>query len=474
MDRSFWVMCFLGGKMKVKLFLLSFIFIFLSCDLFIQKGEDFIGKPEMIEIEIAEQTVIDERKWTLFIYMCADNNLESSAIEDMYEMECSNLNTDETTVVILLDRSPLYNSSNNNWTETKMYKLKSGCKENPKKILSEEIECKELGLVKDLDVELDMSDENTLSSAMQYVFSKYPASNLGLIMWGHGSGWKNDESENLNNYKGFAFDESSSSYMSLPKFGIALEKGLEGKKLDFLGFDTCYGAELEVLYELKNYVKYACGSEGLISTDGWNYTKLFNSFQISEKKNANDLLDACLLQFSETYTNSSRASFCVCDVSKIDSYFKTFDNFMALCGHNIVNSNIRDSVFEKIYASNDCNTERYTYGKDGYDIYLDCYSLCENLTQYFCSQIITEAFHNFLQAENECVLNSWASDRDRGGIGVYFQTLSTGGLIQTFYNSNYIKGKAYDQSKFVMDSNGYVPNVNLSESFLDKLFYTRY
>ena len=111
--------------MKVKLFLLSFIFIFFSCDLFIQKGEDFIGKPEMIEIEIAEQTVIDERKWTLFIYMCADNNLESSAIEDMYEMECSNLNTDETTVVILLDRSPLYNSSNNNWTETKMYKLKS-------------------------------------------------------------------------------------------------------------------------------------------------------------------------------------------------------------------------------------------------------------------------------------------------------------------------------------------------------------
>ena len=147
---------------------------------------------------------------------------------------------------------------------------------------------------------------------------------------------------------------------------------------------------------------------------------------------------------------------------------------MALCGHNIVNSSIRDSVFEKIYASNDCNTERYTYGKDGYDIYLDCYSLCENLTQYFCSQIITEAFHNFLQAENECVLNSWASDRNRGGIGVYFQTLSTGGLIQTFYNSNYIKGKAYDQSKFVMDSNGYVPNVNLSESFLDKLFYTKY
>ena len=100
--------------------------------------DDTEPKSEFEDIEIIEKPSSDEREWAIFVYMSADNNLESAAIADLLEMEKSKLNTNNVTVLVLLDRNPSYDSSNGNWHNTKLYRVKTNNISNTNEILSEE------------------------------------------------------------------------------------------------------------------------------------------------------------------------------------------------------------------------------------------------------------------------------------------------------------------------------------------------
>lgn len=456
--------------MKKYLFLgICFSFLFFSCDFFSQNGF-FIDDGISQTIESSQTFSQDERLWTILIYMCADNNLEAAAMNDIFEMECSNLDTNIVNVLLLVDKSASYNSLNDNWSGTKLFKLKTGRNQSQSSMISQELDCHYLGLIAGEEKELDLSDENVLEKSVLYAMNRFPASNYGLIMWGHGSGWKN-LSENEKSYKGFSYDETSNSYMTLKQFNCALQNCFSERKLDFLGFDTCYGGEIEVMYEIRDSVKFACGSEGLVSSSGWNYENLFSIFQKSDLKTVEDLLEASFLQFKKQYSTTNRASFAVCDLSKIEDYFTNFDLFTKNCADLITNLELRDNAFKILYSSENCKTERYTLGTEGYDIYLDCLSLCENLNDFFQNEELNLLYEKFLQSHNLCIIKNWASDRKDAGLGVFFQTLTTGGFLQTSYNSNYIKGKTYNQIDFVNNNSGYVPTISKNQSLLDKIFY---
>ncbi|MCQ2592576.1 MAG: clostripain-related cysteine peptidase [Treponema sp.] len=404
------------------------------------------------------------------IYMCADNNLESAALNDIYEMETSRLNTDKVNVLFLLDKTSAYNSGFGDFSGTKLFKLKTGRAESEVNMISTELDCQKLGLKTGTETELDMSDETTLANFVSYCMQKFPSQNNALIMWGHGSGWKSADNDVNETCKGFAQDDSSDSVMSLRQFGSALKTALKELKLDFIGFDTCFGSELEVLYEIRNYADYCCGSEGLVSSSGWNYRKLFSDFSKTEELTTLDFMNCCLNQFKNEYKGTSRASFSVVNLNYAQSYFSVFDDFMLSVADQIINEDTRDLVFDEIYNSKNCKTQKYTYGKSGYDVYLDCYSLCSALNNIFD----INAYNNFIEADRQFVILKWASDTEVCGPGIYFQTLGAGGLINTAFDSRYISGKTYNQIDFVTDSLGYVPSGNLRGSFLDKLFYWEY
>ncbi|MBR0125402.1 MAG: hypothetical protein IJM03_08655 [Treponema sp.] len=44
-------------------------------------------------------------KWTFIVYMAADNNLDSAALEDFREIECGDCNSDFVKTVVLFDRA---------------------------------------------------------------------------------------------------------------------------------------------------------------------------------------------------------------------------------------------------------------------------------------------------------------------------------------------------------------------------------
>lgn len=421
-----------------------------------------------------------ERLWNILVYMPADNNLESAAIEDLSEMEMSLLNTDSVSVFVLLDRSELYDTSNGNWSGTKLYRLKTQKRNNEKYIFSEELECKKLGLCPGENVELDMSSQYVLEDVYSYVNERYPAVYSGLVMWGHGTGWRSYAEAAPTNIvteitKGMAYDETSRTYMSLRQFGNVLERLSKTKKLDFVGFDTCFGAELEVAYELRNYVKYFAGSEGLLLSSGWNYKLLFDSFQNSIDKTPESFCRILIEGFKEWYATATSASFCVLDAEKVEVYFQNFEDYMKAVSEKITDRTVRDDLLRIIYTDPMSGVEKYTFGTQNSDIYLDIHSLVKELQNYFKNDTpIKAAAEKIAFSEQEMILDSWNSFGTDGSLGIYFQTLAAGDLLSAVHPAAYIKGRTSEQISFVLDSNWYVPDSKSENSFLEKLFYKKF
>lgn len=458
---------------KKFVFFIPLIFLFLACDFSTGTTVTTVNKP------VVSNTTSSREKWTILIYMSADNNLEAEAMEDLMEMEVSNLSTRYFNVLILLDRHPGYDVSYGNWYGTRMYKLNTGRATDTKNLISSEIDCPDLNLKAGTETELDMSSTYILENAIKFMKSRYKTDHYGLIMWGHGTGWRN-ETEDFENKmqvqnKAFAFDSTSGTYMSLSQLKEAIDSGTGGEKLDFIGFDTCYGGELEVMYELKDSALYGIGSPGLVMSSGWNYQLFFNALNEISTRDAFSVCSSAVSQFKSQYEFRSGACICIFDLSEADSYFESFEDYMNTASNLITSAGIRDSVMNEIYY----NALRYTNGSSGSDVYMDINSLAEKINRGIEKKEIdisetglTEKKFSLEEANKAFIKGSWSYDNENPAPGIYFASLAESGLYASKHPEGYIKNAGLNQINFVKDSTWYVPSREVNGSLIDKLFYT--
>jgi len=92
----------------------------------------------------------------------------------------------------------------------------------------------------------------------------YPADHYGLVMWDHGSGWSAIANDDVLGKDG----------MSIPAMSGALATitAAAGRKLDFIGFDACLMAELQVADAVQPYASWDIAAEELVPGLGWDYT----------------------------------------------------------------------------------------------------------------------------------------------------------------------------------------------------------
>lgn len=413
--------------------------------------------------EIVEEVKIPS--WSILVYMAADNNLETAAITDFIEMEASVLNTEEVSVFVLLDRNPADDSSDSNWSGTKLFRLKTHRNDSSRNLLSEELVCPDLNLSLDYERELDTSSGYVLSGALNFIQREFPAENYGLILWGHGSG-----------FKGFAYDETSKTYMTLDQLEGAISSSMAGKKLGFFGFDTCFGATAEVMYQIKDCAEYAVGSEGLVKSAGWNYSNLMNVFERVDEKTPKAMAMAVLEQFKQSYESINNASCSVINLAEVKTFVSVFDDYMAQVSDLIVNRKIRNEILGILYSNANCQTEKYTYGTDNSDIYLDINSLVSQLSIYLedYQSELSPYLTKFNDSVSKMIVDSWNSKNTNPGLSLYFSTLGTGNLLVANHPLAYVNGKSVNQIDFVSDCQSYVPSVSGQSSFLDKLFYKNF
>ncbi|MDR1506801.1 MAG: hypothetical protein LBI67_06825 [Treponema sp.] len=419
-----------------------------------------------------------KRKWTFIVYMAADNELESSAIADFNEMEGVLLGGQPVSILVLFDRHENYDMTNGNWSDTRLFEVRSDPAGINSTIISPRLNCPELGLTKDTATELNMADPLVLSKVIEFSKRVYPAESYALFIWGHGTGWRGGEnvSELPQPLKAVAIDDTSSQYMPLPSLGQAVS----GKGLSVIAFDTCFGALLEVAYQIRNDAALFVGSEGVIPSTGWDYTSFFTTFLLHPSLSIQDLGDSIQNQYSAQYGGLSNASISQIDLSRVDNLVAKFNNFAGTVAESLASAAAKDIVLDQVLQQ----VEGHYIASFPSDLYVDVFDCAQKITTVrtsITSDVSRQTNIAAAAADLEAALtlaipSSWAKNGTTKKIGVHVISLQGVGVPSSSHELAYIKGStAIDKSAFVENSPHWVPNVTpRNDNLLDKLFYWIY
>lgn len=439
------------GKMKKIEKLLFFIFslVFSGCNYlssFYQEGE--IVTPKEKEIEIKEQN--DEKKLTLIVYMAADNDLESYAINNLKQMEHAVF--ENMNVVVLLDRADGYDETNDNWTDTRLFEIEHD-ESSSNFIISNPIDCPLLGLKADTKTELNLGDYNVLKNLIVFVEENYKTEKYALIIWGHGTGWRCVQNLTETN-RAVAIDDKTNSYMSVFDEGRALEN----QNLSVIGFDTCFGGVFENVYELKNCAEYTVGTSDLTPAFGWDYQNLLQN--LSECNFSNE-------EIAKIMAESSAVNMSVFKNSEISEVMDKFEMLSRNISETVTNLDERNAVYNQLI-----NSKGFSYGKYPCELYLDLYSLAD-LFLLSSNSAICESADKLKKAIKKA---GCSTKKDEIETGVYFVSKMSAHTISVQHPDEYFKNvDSIFQSSFIKDSEWWVPTEKgNSGSLLDKLFYTSY
>lgn len=248
---------------------------------------------------------------TIIIYIAADNDLHPFAWKNIKQMEA--IGSNENINVIVQLNTPGY------LNPTKRYIIKHG-----KRLL---VPAENGALAQ----KLNSGSPQTLIDCAAWAMKHYPADNLIINLWDHGSGVydpgtrldsplldtkfvnpsnlfylnpetnmleldrslgyilnqepsddESDEQERRQNGRGICFDETFKSYMTNQDLKFALSeiqnKVLNGKKIAVIWFDACLMAMLEIANLCKDHVEYLVASEEVEYASGSNYELVLRPF----------------------------------------------------------------------------------------------------------------------------------------------------------------------------------------------------
>lgn len=230
------------------------------------------------------------RKWTLMVYLAGDNNLESYGLKDLSEMSKVG-SSSEVAIVAQFDQMSDQG--------TRRYFIKPG-------------QNLEASCVAEVD-EVNTGDPEALVEFITWASQTYPAERYGLVLWNHGSGWKDDDiyevaqqqgaaqkvargqirgltsgktsralfrssleslvADFTQNERAILYDDSSADFLDNLELRLVLEQAVEqiGHPLDLIGFDACLMNMVEVDYQIRDFCQVAVGSQETEPGDGWPY-----------------------------------------------------------------------------------------------------------------------------------------------------------------------------------------------------------
>ena len=196
-------------------------------------------------------------KWTIMIYLDADNNLESDGIDDF--LEIATTGSDENiNYVVQMDRINDYSDKYGDWTDCKRFHIQKDM------VPTEQNALESLG-------EVNMGDPDTLSDFIQWAMTSYPAQQYALILWDHGDGWQRKRGKPPA-IKSICWDDTNGNEDSISMFD--LKRILESLPIKpvLVGFDACLMGMLENAYMLKQAgISVMVGSEEIEPAAGWPY-----------------------------------------------------------------------------------------------------------------------------------------------------------------------------------------------------------
>ena len=194
------------------------------------------------------------------MYGHADHNLSPSLVKDMAEMNKAKF-ADHIKVFVIADwdASAQMDDGSPYPKGTEWYRVMgSGAEIKPYKT----------GPEKNLD------DPAELTAAVKEILGANKADRYGIVMWNHGGAWEggfgHDGQDGTANGKGMTAKQAADAIKAgLDAIGVKGDRPLE-----FLTFDTCLMAGVEIVMPFANLAKVYIANAEIDYGDGWEYTKV--------------------------------------------------------------------------------------------------------------------------------------------------------------------------------------------------------
>lgn len=326
-------------------------------------------------------------RWTVMVYMAADNNLETYAIQDLNEMETIG-SGGGISVVAQVDRSASYDTTNGNWSGTRRYYITKDS--DTSTVASQQVA--DLG-------QQNMASPDTLANFVQWAASTYPADHYLLVLWDHGRGWRTRAFSSLSvqrEIRAVCIDDSANDEMSLAELTQALHAA---HRTDIVLFDACLMGMIEVAYSVKDSADIMIASEENVPIQGQSYGRLLGHIASDPYLSPDTFSHAIVDDYISYYSNGYDGSFTfsAIDLHAVDRLSTAADQLATAVISNI--GEVRTGV-----ADAQAGAQQFDTDKGEYRYYRDLYDFARRVNDNVDNPSVRSAAQGVMAATNDTVL----------------------------------------------------------------------
>jgi len=274
--------------------------------------------------DIDELPPADEAEWTIFVFGHGDHNLSNSLLVDLGEMSRAELGAEGTMNVIAFtdwDASQAVPGTDPREafpSGVQLYRVPGG---------GDDIELLAEG------AEASLDDPNVLAGVVRDVFTAFPSTHRGIVLWDHGGAWSG----------GFGSDgqdgtEAAPSAMPAEAIPVAILAGLEEAgveatpPLDFVAFDTCLMGGAEIVYPFREVAQVFIANAEIDYGAGWDYTATLTYIAENPDAPVQDLAVAEVTQWDAHHVEATAndallRSHVAIDLSLVDAFAESTAGF---------------------------------------------------------------------------------------------------------------------------------------------------
>ena len=319
------------------------------------------------------------------IYLDADNSLEEECMELFNSLEEA-IDPSLVNVIVLFDRIEGYDSSNGDWTETRLYQILPDSRNN---IINSNL-LENWG-------EMKMDQPETLTRFIKYCLANYTADRYILDICDHGAG-----------ILGICWDDTSGDdlELSVGEARSAIEQAISGyiDKIDVIHFQACNMAMFELVYDFRNLADYLVVSQEMSYAPKKYYRSILKELvsnpsisSLDFAKSFVDLYEKIMHTSSNKYKYDTTLS--VIDATNTEIILQKFNNFV-----NNLTTVVDEGNHQEIFKIRFQTQDFY------YHSFADLVHLLENVVRSnlfnnFYPDLIVSANNLLLEIDNLIVYN---------------------------------------------------------------------
>lgn len=273
-------------------------------------------------------------KWTILVYLDADNNLEGAGVGDVQEMFNRYSNFGGNKVYVLMDRIANYSANGISLsgcggdgtfdaeTTAYMFEITSAtsatCTGSVPTGFTQNSE-PNMGSGTLLQNFITWGLAQAATDASDYIY---------LDIWDHGAGWGGAAYGG----KAVAWDDTDGhDALTIDEIRNALTAAYQtsSRRVTILGFDACYMGTVENIFSFKDLVSILIGSEEVEPGNGWDYVWIPNG-----SASPADVATRVVTTYETFYANQtgSNVTLAAYDLSKVASLQSAIDTFVGAIG----------------------------------------------------------------------------------------------------------------------------------------------